>query len=159
MSQIHTHIAIEACLKRAREYVYWPRLNSELRDYISKCDVCQSFAMKHPKETLKSHDVPSRLWAKIGTDLFYLSGNDYLITVDYYSSFFEVDRLYDTLSKTVINKLKQHFPRWGIPEKVVSDNGPQYTSEQFKQFSKQCDFHHKPLIHDMHNLMGKSKMQ
>ncbi|VDI25347.1 Hypothetical predicted protein [Mytilus galloprovincialis] len=143
LSQIHTHIGIEGCLKRARECVYWPRMNSELRDYISKCDVCQSLAMKQPKETLKSHDVPSRPWAKIGTDLFTLSGNDYLITVDYYSSFFEVDRLYDTSSKTVINKLKQHFARWGIPETVISDNGPQYSSEQFKQFSKQWDFQHK----------------
>ncbi|CAC5379297.1 unnamed protein product [Mytilus coruscus] len=103
LSQIHTHIGIEGCLIHARECVYWPRMNSESRDYICKCDVCQSLAMKQPKETLKSHDVLSRPWAKIGTDLFTLSGNDYLITVDYYSSFFEVDRLYDTSSKTVIN--------------------------------------------------------
>ena len=88
MSQIHTHIGIEGCLKRARECVYWPRMNSELRDYISKCDICQTYALKQPKETLKSHDVPSRPWAKIGTDLFCFSGNDYPITVDYYSSFF-----------------------------------------------------------------------
>ena len=120
MSQIHTHIGIEGCLKRARECVYWPRMNSELRNYISKCDVCQTYGLKQPKETLKQHDVPSRLWVKIGTDLSCFSGNDYLITVDYYSSFFEMDRLYDTLSKTVISKLKQYFARWGIPETVIS---------------------------------------
>jgi hypothetical protein len=59
----------------------------ELRDYISKCDVCQTYGLKQPKETLKSHDVPTRPWVKIGTDLFCFSENDYLITVDYYSSF------------------------------------------------------------------------
>jgi hypothetical protein len=94
--------------------------DSELRDYISKCDVCQTNGLKQPKETLKSHDVPTRPWVNIGTDLFCFSGNDYLITVDYYSSFFEMDRLYDTLSKTVISKLKQYFARWGIPETVIS---------------------------------------
>ena len=94
--------------------------NSELRDYISKCYVCQTYGLKQPKETLKSHDVPTRPWVKIGTDLFCFSGNDYLITVDYYSSFFEIDRLYDTSSKTAISKLKQHFARWGIPETVIS---------------------------------------
>ncbi|VDI57758.1 Hypothetical predicted protein [Mytilus galloprovincialis] len=143
LSQIHTHIGIEGCLKRARECVYWPRMNSELRDYISKCDVCQSLAMKQPKETLKSHDVPSRPWAKIGTDLFTLSGNDYLITVDYYSSFFEVDRLYDTSSKTVINKLKQHFARWESLKQLSQTMDRNIRPEQFKQFSKQWDFQHK----------------
>jgi hypothetical protein len=117
--------------------------NSELRDYISKCYVCQTYGLKQPKETLKSHDVPTRPWVKIGTDLFCFSGNDYLITVDYYSSFFEIDRLYDTSSKTVISKLKQHFARWGIPETVISDNGPQYSSEQFKNFSRLWNFKHK----------------
>jgi hypothetical protein len=67
------------------------------------------YGLKQPKETLKSHDVPTRPWVKIGTDLFCFSGNDYLITVDYYSSFFEIDRLYDTSSKTAISKLKQHL--------------------------------------------------
>lgn len=63
--------------------------------------------------------------------------------MDYYSSFFEIDRLYDTSSKTVISKLKQHFARWGIPETVISDNGPQYSSEQFKNLSRLWDFKHK----------------
>ena len=39
--------------------------------------------------------------------------------------------------------MKQHFARWGIPETVISDNGPQYSSEQFKYFSRLCDFKHK----------------
>ena len=139
MSQIHTHIGIEGCLKRARECVYWPRMNSELRDYTSKCDVRQTYGLKQPKKTIKSHDVPTKPWVKIGTDLFCFSGNDYLIT----AVFFEIDRLYDTSSKTVISKLKQHFARWGIPETVISDNGPQYSSEQFKNFSRLWDFKHK----------------
>jgi transposase InsO family protein len=143
MSHIHTHIGIEGCLKRARECAYWQRMNSELRDYISKCDVCQTYGLKQPKETLKSHDIPTIPWVKIGTDLFCFSENYYLITMDYYSSFFEIDRLYDTSSKTVISKLKQHFARWGIPETVIPDNGPQYSSEQFKNFSRLWDFKHK----------------
>ncbi|CAG2205039.1 unnamed protein product [Mytilus edulis] len=52
LEQIHTHIGIEGCLKRARECVYWPRMNSEIRDYISKCETCQSYGMKQQKETL-----------------------------------------------------------------------------------------------------------
>jgi transposase InsO family protein len=75
--------------------------------------------------------------------------------VDYYSSFFKIDRLYDTSSKTVISKLKQHFARWGIPETVISDNGPQYSSEQFKNFSRLWDFKHKTSSPDHAQSNGK----
>ena len=60
-----------------------------------------------------------------------------MITVDYYSNFWEIDRLEDTSSKTVIKKLKQHFARHGIP-----DNGPQFTSEHFKNYKRKWDFEH-----------------
>ena len=75
-----------------------------------------------------SHDIPDRPWSKIGSDRFSYKGNDYLITVCYNSNFWEIDRLYDTTSKTIINKTKAHFARYGIADYIVSDNGPQYTS-------------------------------
>jgi len=43
----------------------------------------------------------------------------------------------------VINKLKAHFARQGIPDIVFSDNGPQYTSKEFQQFSRLWEFQHK----------------
>ncbi len=32
------------------------------------------------------------------------------------------------------------FARYGIPERIVSDNGPQYLSQEFKDFSKRYNF-------------------
>ena len=45
-------------------------------------------------------------------------------------------------SEAVIAKLKHHFARHGIPDKVVSDGGPQYTSQSFKNFSRKWCFEH-----------------
>ncbi|KAL7847378.1 hypothetical protein SRHO_G00223580 [Serrasalmus rhombeus] len=72
----------------------------------------------------------------------YLIGETlkYLITVDYFSNFWEVDHLPDASSATVIHKLKAHFARHGIPDVVVSDNGPQFSSWEFRKFSKAWDF-------------------
>ena len=53
--------------------------------------------------------------------LIFHHGRDYLVTVDCYSSFFEIDFLSDTSSKSVISKLKHHFARHGIPDVVISD--------------------------------------
>ena len=78
----------------------------------------------------------------MGTDIFTHDGNDYLVTVDYFSNFFEIDRLEDATSKSVIDKLKQHFARHGIPNQVVSENAQTFKSEKFRQFKKQWYFEH-----------------
>ena len=61
-----------------------------------------------------------------------LDRKSYMVTVDYFSGVFEIDRLYDLKVSTVIRKLKSHMARYGIPDEVVSDSGSQYTSREFK---------------------------
>ena len=51
-----------------------------------------------------SHPVPSRPWQVLAVELFELQGQDYLVTTDYYSNFFEVDKLVSRTSKEVIEK-------------------------------------------------------
>ena len=89
------------------------------------------------------HDVLERPWAKVGMDLFHVDGADYVIVVDYNSNFFEVDKLKNALSSSVIHKVKGYFARHGIPETVISDNGPQFDSSQFKSFAKEWGFEQK----------------
>ena len=36
----------------------------------------------------------------------------------------------------IIEKFKSIFSRHGIPDQVISDNGPQYASLEFKEFIK-----------------------
>ena len=48
----------------------------------------------------------------------------------------------NTTSGDVNNKLKDIFARWGISNKVVSDNGAQFSSDQFSKFSLEYDFTH-----------------
>ena len=93
--------------------IYWPGMNSAVKEYVEKCLICHTFETTQQNETLQSHGVPNRPWAKLGADLFTFQEKEYLITVDYYSNFFEVDRL-DTTSEEVICQLKKHFARHGI---------------------------------------------
>ncbi|XP_060070555.1 uncharacterized protein K02A2.6-like [Ylistrum balloti] len=142
-AKIHSsHIGIEGCLRRARETVYWPGMNAEIREYIERCDVCRTFDAKQSKETLVSHEIPDRPWAKLGSDLFTFNNKEYLITVDYYSNYWEVDHLEDTKTSTVVHALRKQFARYGIPDTLVTDNGPQYSSDEFHQFTKDWSFEH-----------------
>ena len=88
------------------------------------------------KETLTSHERPSRPSQFVAADLFELNGKSYLVTMDNFSDFFELDHLRSTSSGYVINKLKGHFATHGIPEQLVTDNGQQFVSRDFLKFSK-----------------------
>ena len=143
MELIHSsHQGMEANIKRARESVFWPGMTAQLKDFIGQCDVCLQYSDKQQKETLQSHEVPNRPWAKVGMDIFHLDNRNYLITVDYFSNYWEIDYLPDLKSETVIHKAKAHFARHGIPDCVVSDNGTQFSSEQFQKFSRKWGFEH-----------------
>ena len=84
-----------------------------------------------------SHEIAEGIWEKTGTVLYTIDGNDYLIVVDYFSNFWEIDHLIDTKASTVIRKLKCHFARQGVPQVVISDNGLQFACKQFTFFANQ----------------------
>ena len=135
IQRLHSnHAGVQASLRRACEVFYWPGMNRDIKERVAKCSVCSRYQLANQKEPLKSPPTPGRPWQYIGTDLCQLHGKDYLVTVDYYSNFIEVDRLYSTSSNAIIHKLKAHMARHGIPERLVSDNGPQYSSEEFRTF-------------------------
>ena len=136
----YAHSGVVSTLSLARESIYWPGMSSEIKQFIERCKVCRAFDRKQPKETLIPHEVPDRPWAKVGVDLFTYRGRNYLICVDYYSSFWEIDPLDNTTSGTIIQKLKSQFAKHGTPETCVSDNGPQFASVEFKEFSRQWNF-------------------
>ena len=141
LQRIHaSHLGIDGCQRRARECLYWPRMSSEVKDYVQQCDVFRSAHSMQQKEPLQPRDVPSRPWAKVAVDLFHLNGQQYLLIVDYFSGFWEVEPLQSTLSSDVIKNMKMRFARYGIPDEVVSDNGPQFAAQEFQRFSKPGSF-------------------
>ena len=158
LSELHSaHQGLESTIRRARETVYWPHLNQELKDHISRCETCDTYNYKQPKQPLITHHTPDRAWAKIGCDLFEFDKKYYLATVDYYSNFFEVDHLDQTTSMGVIRKLKPHLARYGIPDTIVTDNGPQFASQEFKDFSTNYGFKHIRTSPYHHQSNGKAE--
>lgn len=87
-------------------------------------------------------------WTCLGTPI---------LTSDYFSDFFELDDLRSTTSTSVIKKLKTHFSRHGIPEQLVTDNGPQFVSRDFLKFTKEWDFEH--LTNSAHHNQANGKAE
>lgn len=87
-------------------------------------------------------ETPHYAWYRVGVDIFQHAGSSYLCVYDAFSNFPEVEKLNDTTSRTVIEKLSCIFARYGIPLEVCSDNGPQFASHEFAVFASRYEFQH-----------------
>ena len=89
-----SRLGTESCLRRARETIFWPNVNAELKEMIAACKTCHTYyETSHHKESLMPHKIPNRPWEQVAVDLFELNKKEYMITVDYYGNFWEIDRL------------------------------------------------------------------
>ena len=93
-------------------------------------------------QPLTPSPLPELPWQRVATDLFQWKDSTYLLLVDYYSRYIEIARLDRTTATEVITRMKSIFARHGIPEVVVSDNGPQFSCQSFMEFAKDYQFHH-----------------
>ena len=58
-TKLHSsHMGIDACLRRARESVFWPGFSAEIKQMVETCETCRKFETSPQKEPLVSHDVP-----------------------------------------------------------------------------------------------------
>lgn len=135
-----SHLGVESCLRRARETIFWPGMSNEIKEMIATCETCRKYETSNQKEPLMPQEVPSRPWQQVGVDLFELDQKQYMITVDYYSNFLEIDHLKSTTSTSIVLKLKNHFSRHGCPDRLICDIGPQFVSAKFLKFAKEWDF-------------------
>ena len=136
------HPGSESTKRRARGIVFWPTMTEDIEKETTTCPVCNSTKPHQQKEPLKLHPVPDLPWSTVGTDIFEWNGQHYLVIVDSYSGWFEIDLLRDLTANTVITKLKRHFSVHGSPHKLISDNGTQFTSQRFTDFALAWDFSH-----------------
>ena len=128
---------------RAKDCVYWVNINSDIDDIVSQCATCQENQRSQPKEPLITHEIPTSPWQMLGTDLFHYEGADYLIIADYYSKFPFIRKLrVNATSSDVINATQEIYAEHGVPERVISDNGPHFASSAYRAFAEKWGFTH-----------------
>ena len=75
-------------------------------------------------------------------DLFQLKGKPYLVVVNYFSGYVEVQSLSSTTSASLVTALKPIFTHNGTLATFVSDNGPQFDCQEMKMFADCYGFDH-----------------
>ena len=143
LDKIHaSHLGIVKCTSRAREVLFWIGMSSDIEERVKACGVCSLNQNANAKEPMIMPDIPERPWSKLGVDLFEFQNRHYLLVVDYYAKWPEVLKLDKLTSKNTIDHMKGLFSRYGYPDIVFTDNGPQFSSLEFKLFAKEFSFVH-----------------
>ena len=132
-------------------------MSSEIEEVVLQCSVCAEFQPKNHKEPMQTSKVPDRPWSRVAINLFTLHKKEYVVLVDYYSDFVEVQEIADTTSLTIIQFLKEQFSRHGIPDVLVSDNGSQLVSHEFRRFAEEWEFKHVTSSPHHHTSNGKAE--
>ena len=135
------HQGISKCRQRALQSVWWPAIGKDIEEIISRCRVCCMTRFQHA-EPLLSSDFPDYPWQRVASDLFEWKKSKYLLVIDYYSRYFEIAKLSTATSSDVITHMKSIFAHHGVPESLMSDNGPQYAADLFASFAKEYGFTH-----------------
>lgn len=150
------HLGMVKCKQLARDILYWPGMNTQIEEMISKCSDCQENRRQQGKEPLMPNAVPSRPWEVVAADLLDCEKSMYLVVTDYYSDYIEVEELQEnTHSITVIEKLMKMFATHGKPDKLITDNGPQFRSNIFNDFTQDWRIHHQTTSPHHHQANGK----
>ena len=69
--------------------------------------------------------LPKHPWKQVAADMFDLKGATYLLVVDYYSRYPEIQKLTSTVSASMVTALKTIFLTTAfLLVALMSDNGP-----------------------------------
>ena len=131
------HIGIARMKSLTRQFVWWPKIDSDLESKVRNCGTCQKFKSEPPQAILHPWEWPKQPWVRVHADFAGpFLGKMYLILIDAHSKWIKVHITTSTTSSVTIEKLRSTFATFGIPEILVTDNGFNFTSSEFEEFLK-----------------------
>ena len=110
-------------------------IDCAIEEVVKACRQCASVKTSPPVAPLIPWTWPSKPWKRVHVDFASYEGNHYHVVVDAHSKWPEViGPMKITSAGATINALRCIFSRYGLPEQVVSDNGPPFQSAEYVDF-------------------------
>lgn len=129
-----SHQGITKTKGRAKEIFYWPNINTDIEECVSKCMKCQTFRNNIPNERMIPHEIPELPFYKIACDILEHESKIFLVMVDYYSKWIELKEIKNKSSKEVIRCWLEVFCIFGVPKMIIADNVP-FNSYECREFA------------------------
>eukprot|EP00731_Ephydatia_muelleri_P025536 Em0017g619a len=144
LEELHKdHAGICRIKALARSYVWWPGLDREVEQLVASCLPCQSVKNAPSVAPLHPWLWPAKPWQRIHVDFAGpVEKRMLMVVVDAHSKWPEVIEMTSTTSELTIQALRGLFAVHGLPDQLVSDNGPQFVSKEFQRFMKENGVQH-----------------
>ena len=146
LTELHkSHLGLERSMRRVRDTIYWPGIERDVQNIINSCESCAELMASKNKQTQFLKSVSTYPYEMVHVDIFTLAQHDYLVAVDNYSSWITIawtPRAHAFTTRKVTGHLATWFSTYGIPKLLVTDGGPQFASEEFKQFCEGWHIQH-----------------
>ncbi|XP_063914802.1 uncharacterized protein K02A2.6-like [Zophobas morio] len=155
LEELHAlHLGIVKMKSIARSYFWWPNMDKQIELITKACKAC-IITGDDPRKTVRTPwHQSSKPWERVHVDYLGPIKNDYyFVMIDSFSKWPEIFRTKRMTAEVTIQKLRESFCRWGIPETLVSDNGTQLVSNEVEKFLERNGVHHvtSPPYHPASN--------
>lgn len=121
-------------------------MRTDVRNYVRRCKICQQAKIPpgKPLGLMGERHLPKKPFEIIATDLIgplprTTKGFKYICMVtDVFSKYVIVKPIRDAKSKTVASVIESEvFLTYGVPSKILCDNGPEYRGAPFKSLAEE----------------------
>ena len=138
LQELHRdHPGISRMKQVARSYIWWPGLDGQIEKLAKSCETCLAVKHKPPVAPLQPWNWPAQPWKRVHLDFAGpFQGSMFLVCVDAHSKWPEVHLMSSTTTTKTLEVLRNVFSAHGLPEQLVTDNGPQFVSDEFAAFVK-----------------------
>ncbi|XP_065182445.1 uncharacterized protein K02A2.6-like [Sycon ciliatum] len=138
LEELHTgHPGMVRMKSLARSFIWWPGIDADIETTGKVCAGCQAHQAAPPKSPLHPWEWPSKPWQRLHIDFAGpFQGHMWPIMVDAHSKWPDVLPMNSTTAPVTNRRLREVFAQHGLPDQIVSDNGPQFTSDEFRRFTE-----------------------
>lgn len=144
MEELHeAHPGVSRMKSLARSFVWWPGMDRALEDQVKACSKCQSNQKMPAPAPLHPWQWPGHPWSRLHLDFAGpCMGKMFLVMVDAHSKWLEAHIMSNITAPVTTETLRGIFAIHGLPDMIVTDNGPTFISEVFKEFNEKNGIHH-----------------
>ena len=143
IKMLHSHP--NKMVARARRSLWWPFMNAQLQQEHRQCKTCIENSPSNPADNLITHEPATYPFQYVHLDFGNYAGAQWLLGADQFSGWPIAFCLGDTAKASkMIAYLAGEFSKFGIPEKIFSDGGPQFKSNEFIDYCKRNGIDSEP---------------
>ena len=135
IQRMHTgHMGVEKSKSRAQDLLFWPGMGKQIEATVEQCSIRQETQCQPQRSPAVTQHTRKTMAS--GRNRPFHMEHSKRHRYCRYSRYFELERLTSCTSAAVITKLKSALACHSIAETVISDNGPCYSSEEFRRFRR-----------------------